>query len=100
MAANPTTENEAKGEHTRKVTAYDLIIGILAIFSLILLIPIYFGHLSSQDVAMLYYVEDALCVVFVFDFFRFLNIVHVLWGYFFNVGYWFYVMCCIYFCCF
>ena len=88
MAANPTTENEAKGERSRKVTAYDLIIGILAIFSLILLIPIYFGHLSSQDVAMLYYVEDALCVVFLLDFFRSLHLAQDKWGYFLRGGGW------------
>ncbi len=34
MAANPTTEKRAKEERARKVTAYDLVIGILAIFSL------------------------------------------------------------------
>jgi len=88
MAANPTTENEAKGEHTRKVSVYDLVIGILAIFSLILLIPIYFGHLSSQDVAMLYYVEDALCVVFLLDFFRSLHLAQDKWGYFLRGGGW------------
>ena len=88
MAANPTTENEAKGERSRKVTAYDLIISILAIFSLILLIPIYFGHLSSQDVAMLYYVEDALCVVFLLDFFRSLHLAQDKWGYFLRGGGW------------
>ena len=68
MAANPTTENEAKGEHTRKVSVYDLVIGILAIFSLILLIPIYIGHLSSQDVAILTYLEDGLITRHTADF--------------------------------
>jgi len=63
MAANPTTEQRATDQHARNITTYDLIIGILAIFSLILLIPIYFGNVSSQDKTVLIYVEDALCVV-------------------------------------
>jgi voltage-gated potassium channel len=88
MAANPTTENEAKEERSRKVTAYDLAIGILAIFSLILLIPIYFVQLSSQDVTVLYVVEDALCVVFLLDFFRSLHMAPDKWGYFLRGGGW------------
>ncbi|HYX48537.1 MAG TPA: potassium channel family protein, partial [Ktedonobacteraceae bacterium] len=88
MAANPTTENQAKRERSRKVTAYDLVIGILAIFSLILLIPIYFGHLSSEDVAVLNYLEDALCVIFLFDFFRSLRRAQDKGGYFFRSGGW------------
>ena len=41
MAANPTAKNRATDQHARNITAYDLVIGILAIFSLVLLIPIY-----------------------------------------------------------
>jgi voltage-gated potassium channel len=88
MAANPTTEHRATDQHTSKITTYDLIIGILAIFSLILLIPIYFGHLSSQDVTVLLYVEDALCVIFLFDFFRSLHLASNKWGYFLKGGGW------------
>jgi voltage-gated potassium channel len=88
MAANPTTENEAKGERSRKVTSYDLVIGILAIFSLILLIPIYFGHLSSEDLAILTYLEDGLCVIFLLDFFRSLHLAPDKWGYFLRGGGW------------
>jgi voltage-gated potassium channel len=88
MAANPTTEHEAKEERSRKVTTYDLVIGILAIFSLILLIPIYFGHLSSQDQAVLLYLEDALCVIFLLDFFRSLHMASDKWGYFLRGGGW------------
>jgi voltage-gated potassium channel len=88
MAANPTTENRAKGQRARKITTYDLVIGILAIFSLIILIPIYFGHLSSQDVAVLLYVEDALCVIFLLDFFRSLHLASDKWGYFLKGGGW------------
>jgi voltage-gated potassium channel len=88
MAANPTTENEVKRERTRKVTTYDLVIGILAIFSLIILIPIYFGNLSSEDKAVLTYLEDALCVIFLFDFFRSLRLAQDKGGYFFRSGGW------------
>ena len=88
MAANPTTENRAKGQRARKITTYDLVIGILAIFSLIILIPIYFGHLSSQDVAVLLYVEEALCVIFLLDFFRSLHLASDKWGYFLKGGGW------------
>ena len=49
MAANPTTENRTRERGARKVTAYDLVIGVLAIFSLIILIPIYFGNVASCD---------------------------------------------------
>jgi voltage-gated potassium channel len=90
MAANPnpTTENEERGERSRKVTTYDLAIGILAIFSLILLIPIYFGNLSSQDKAILTYLEDGLCVIFLLDFFRSLHLASDKWGYFLRGGGW------------
>jgi voltage-gated potassium channel len=88
MAANPTIENEAKEERSRKVTTYDLVIGILAIFSLILLIPIYFGNLSSQDKAVLTYLEDGLCVIFLLDFFRSLHLAQNKWGYFLRGGGW------------
>jgi len=88
MAANPTTENRAKEERSRKVTAYDLVIGILAIFSLLLLIPIFFGNLSSEDRTVLIYLEDALCVVFLFDFFRSLRLAQDKWAYFLKGGGW------------
>jgi voltage-gated potassium channel len=88
MAANPTTEQRATEQHARKITTYDLIIGILAIFSLILLIPIYFGNLSSQDKTVLIYLEDALCAVFLFDFFRSLRLASNKWGYFLKGGGW------------
>jgi voltage-gated potassium channel len=88
MAANPTTENRAREERTRKVTTYDLVIGILAVFSLIILIPIYFGNLPPQDVAVLNYLEYALCVIFLLDFFRSLRLASNKWGYFLKGGGW------------
>ena len=88
MAANPTTENRSRERRARKVTAYDLVIGMLAIFSLIILIPIYFGNLSSEDKLILTYLEDALCVVFLLDFFRSLHLAQSKWGYFLRGGGW------------
>ncbi len=88
MAANPTTENRTREERTRKITTYDLVIGVLAIFSLLLLIPIYFGNLSSQDKAVLVLLEDGLCVIFLFDFFRSLRMASDKGGYFFRSGGW------------
>ncbi len=88
MAANPTTHRATKRERSSIVTAYDLVIGILAIFSLIILIPIYFGNLSAQDKAVLSYLEDGLCVIFLFDFFRSLRLASDKGGYFFRRGGW------------
>jgi voltage-gated potassium channel len=88
MAANSTTEKRATEQHTRNITTYDLVIGILAIFSLILLVPIYFGNLSSQDKAVLNILEDALCAVFLFDFFRSLRLAPKKWAYFLRGGGW------------
>jgi voltage-gated potassium channel Kch len=88
MAANPTTEHRATDQRARKITTYDLIIGILAIFSLILLIPIYFGNVSSQDKTVLIILEDALCAVFLFDFFRSLRLAPNKGVYFFKGGGW------------
>ena len=88
MAADPTTEQRATDQRARNITTYDLVIGILAIFSLILLIPIYFGNVSSQDKAVLLLLEDALCVVFLFDFIRSLRLAPNKWGYFLKGGGW------------
>ncbi|HXZ05387.1 MAG TPA: ion transporter [Ktedonobacteraceae bacterium] len=88
MAANPTTEKNVREERAEKVTAYDLAIGILAIFSLIILIPIYFGNLSSEDKAVLNYLEYALCLIFLLDFFRSLHLAPDKGRYFFRSGGW------------
>jgi voltage-gated potassium channel len=70
------------------VTAYDLVIGILAIFSLIILIPLYVGNVSAQDKAVLSYLEVGLCAIFLFDFFRSLRLASDKGGYFFRRGGW------------
>jgi len=87
MAANPSTRNTTKANPARqKLTTYDLVIGILAIFSIIILIPLYFG--SSSDQQILTILEDSLCAVFLFDFFRSLRLAPDKLGYFFKGGGW------------
>ena len=88
MAANPTTENRVKEQRARKITTYDLVIGLLAIFSLIILIPLYFGNLSQADQTVLIILEDSLCAIFLFDFFRSLRLAQNKWGYFLKGGGW------------
>src|SRR5207244_724580 len=70
------------------ITTYDLVIGILAIFSLIILIPLYFGKLPASDAAVLNTLENILCIVFLFDFFRSLRLAPKKWSYFLKVGGW------------
>jgi len=88
MATNSTTNNTMIENTARKLITYDLAIGILALFSLLLLIPIFFGNLSSQDKTVLIYLEDGLCVVFLFDFFRSLRLAPNKWAYFLKGGGW------------
>jgi voltage-gated potassium channel len=87
MAANPSTRNTTKANPARqKLTTYDLVIGILAIFSIIILIPLYFG--SSSDQQILTILEDSLCAVFLIDFFRSLRLAPDKLGYFLKGGGW------------
>jgi voltage-gated potassium channel len=88
MATNSTTNNTTTKNPARKLITYDLVIGILALFSLILLIPLFFGNVSSQNKTVLIYVEYALCVVFLFDFFRSLRLAPNKWAYFLKGGGW------------
>jgi voltage-gated potassium channel len=88
MAANPTTQHRVKEQRARKITTYDLVIGLLAIFSLIILIPLYFGNLSPSDQKVLTILEDSLCAIFLFDFFRSLHLAPNKWGYFLKEGGW------------
>src|SRR5439155_15058846 len=87
MAANSTTENTTK-KPSRRLTTYDLVIGILAIFSLIILIPLIFGNLSPSDAAVLNTLENGLCIIFLFDFFRSLRLAPKKWAYFLKGGGW------------
>jgi voltage-gated potassium channel len=88
MAANPTTNNKRTENPASKITTYDLVIGLLAIFSLIILIPLYFGNLSSSDKTVLTILEDSLCAIFLFDFFRSLRLASNKWAYFLKGGGW------------
>jgi voltage-gated potassium channel len=88
MAANPTTENRATDQPARRLTTYDLVIGILAIFSLIILIPLIFGNLPPADAAVLNTLENLLCIIFLIDFFRSLRLAPNKWGYFLKGGGW------------
>ena len=87
MAANSTTENTTKNP-SRRLTTYDLVIWILAIFSLIILIPLIFGNLSPSDAAVLNTLENGLCIIFLFDFFRSLRLAPKKWAYFLKGGGW------------
>src|SRR5215472_14634412 len=70
------------------LTTYDLVIGILAIFSLIILVPLMFVPLSSSTADVLNLLENLLCLVFLFDFFRSLFRTQKRWRYFFIGGGW------------
>jgi len=83
MAANPSTEQQSK-----KITTYDLVIGILALFSLVILILPLIIKLPPATVDLLDTVENALCVVFMFDFLRSLFRAPSKWGYFLKGGGW------------
>ena len=88
MAANPSTEKKTTEQKTKKITAYDLVIGILAIFSLVILIIPLIVQLPPSTVDMLNTVENLLCVVFLADFLRSLFRAQSKWGYFLKGGGW------------
>ncbi len=88
MAANPSTEQKATAQQTRKITAYDLVIGILAIFSLVILIIPLLVQLPPSTVELLNTVENLLCVVFLADFLRSLFRAQSKWAYFLKGGGW------------
>jgi voltage-gated potassium channel len=88
MAANPGTEQKAIAQHTRKITTYDLVIGILAIFSLVILIIPIIVQLPQSTVETLNTTENALCVVFFVDFLRSLFRAPNKWAYFLKGGGW------------
>ena len=88
MAATTGANNKNFDRPARKLTTYDLVIGILAIFSLILLIPLAFGKLPQSTADVLNAVEDLLCLIFLFDFFRSLRLAPKKWVYFLKGGGW------------
>ncbi len=88
MAAKPGAEQKATAQKTKKITAYDLVIGILAIFSLVILIIPLIVQLPPDAVDTLDNVENALCVIFLADFLRSLFRAQSKWGYFLKGGGW------------
>jgi len=88
MAANSTTEHTTTASAARKLTTYDLAIGILALFSLIILLILIFVPLSSSTADTLNSTENLLCIVFLFDFFRSLFRAPKKWAYFLKGGGW------------
>ena len=88
MAAHPTTEKKTTDHPAKELTTYDLVIGILAILSLIILVlPIVFP-LSPSTEETLNNLENGLCIVFFFDFLRSLFRAPKKWGYFLKGGGW------------
>src|SRR6266496_2636448 len=88
MATNSTTKNQTTENPARKLITYDLVIGILALFSLIILIPLIFGNVDTATKDVLNGLEVSLCLVFLFDFFRSLHLAPNKWGYFLKGGGW------------
>ena len=88
MAANSSTEHTTTASADKKLTTYDLVIGILALFSLIILVILIFVPLSSSTADVLNSTEDLLCFVFLFDFFRNLFRAQKKWRYFLKGGGW------------
>src|SRR6266516_5747957 len=88
MATNSTTKNQTTENPARKLITYDLVIGILALFSLLLLIPLIFGYVDTATKEVLNGLEVSLCLVFLFDFFRSLRLAPNKWGYFLKGGGW------------
>jgi voltage-gated potassium channel len=88
MAANSSTGHTTTASAAKKLTTYDLAIGILAIFSLIILVLLIFVPLSSSTADVLSSTENLLCIVFLFDFFRSLFRAQKKWGYFVRGGGW------------
>jgi voltage-gated potassium channel len=88
MAANSSTEHTTTASANNKLTTYDLVIGILALFSLIILVLIIFVPLSPSTADVLNTTENLLCFVFLFDFFRSLFRAQKKWRYFLKGGGW------------
>ena len=88
MAAKSTTGQTPTVSAANKLTTYDLAIGILAIFSLLILVLIIFVPLQPSTEDILNTFENLLCVVFLFDFFRSLFRAPQKWSYFLRGGGW------------
>ncbi len=85
---NTSTKKTKAVSADQKLSTYDLFIGILAIFSLIILIILIFVPLSPSTQDVFNSTENLLCFVFLFDFFRSLFRAQQKWRYFFIGGGW------------
>jgi voltage-gated potassium channel len=88
MSANPSTKQKTTEQHATKLSTYDLVIGILAIFSLVILILPLIVQLPPSTVDLLNTVENLLCVIFLADFLRSLRRAPNKWAYFLKGGGW------------
>jgi voltage-gated potassium channel len=88
MAAHPTTEKKTTDHPAKELTTYDLVIGILAIGSLIILVLLIFVPLSPSTEDTLNNLDNGLCIVFLFDFLRSLFRAPKKWEYFLKGGGW------------
>jgi voltage-gated potassium channel len=88
MAANSSAEPTTTASAARKLTVYDLVIALLAVFSLIILVILIFVPLSSSTYDTLNAFENLLCIVFLFDFLRSLFRAQNKWRYFVRGGGW------------
>lgn len=88
MAANSTQNEATTSSVEEKLSTYDFVIGILALFSLVILVLLIFVPLSATTEAFLNVVENFLCIIFLFDFFRSLVRAEKKSRYFFRGGGW------------
>ena len=87
MAANSTTENTTNNP-SRRLTTYDLVIGILAIFSLIILIPLYFRKFITVGCGSLKHIRKRPVHHFPLRFLCSLRLAPKKWAYFLRGGGW------------
>ena len=88
MAANQSTGQTTTTSAAKKLSTYDLVIGILAIGSLIILVLLIFVPLSPSTEDTLNNLDNSLCIVFLFDFLRSLFRAPKKWEYFLKGGGW------------
>jgi voltage-gated potassium channel len=88
MAANQSTGQTTTTSAAKKLSTYDLVIGILAIGSLIILVLLIFVPLSPSTEDTLNNLYNSLCIVFLFDFLRSLFRAPKKWEYFLKGGGW------------
>ena len=88
MAAPASLEPPAPIPAGKKLSTYDLAIGLLAILSLVVFALLVFAPLASSTKAVLNALEDFLCVVFLCDFIRSLYRAQHKWAYVLREGGW------------